>query len=36
MDDQDNISWSVVPYSALAGKDNGEQLNAALTKMMRL
>lgn len=36
MDDQDNISWNVVPYSALTGKDSGDQLNAALTKMMRL
>ena len=36
MDDQDNINWNVVPYAAFAGKDSGEQLNAALTKMMRL
>ena len=36
MDDPDNTSWEVVPYSALAGKDSGDQLNAALTKMMRL
>lgn len=36
MDDQDDISWNVVPYSALAGKDSGDQLNAALNKMMRL
>lgn len=36
MDDQDNINWNVVPYSALAGKDGGDQLNAAITKMMRL
>lgn len=36
LDDQDNISWNVVPYSALTGKDSGDQLNAALTKMMRL
>jgi hypothetical protein len=36
MDDQDDISWNIVPYSALAGKDNGEQLNSVLNKMMRL
>lgn len=36
LDDQDNISWNIVPYSALTGKDSGDQLNAALTKMMRL
>ena len=36
LDDSSAISWNVVPYSALTGKDSGEQLNAALTKMMRL
>ena len=35
-DDQDKISWDVLPYSALAGKDNGEQLAAALNKLGRL
>jgi hypothetical protein len=35
-DDQDSISWNVLPYSALAGKDNGEQLAAALNKLGRL
>lgn len=34
-DDQDNISWNVVPYTALVGKDNGDQLNAVLTKLKR-
>lgn len=36
LDDQDAMSWNVVPYSALSGKDSGDQLSAALTKMMRL
>ena len=35
-DDQENISWNVVPYSALTGKDSGDQLNAALSKLSRL
>ena len=35
-DDLDSISWNVVPYSALAGKDTGDQLNAMLNKMTRL
>ena len=36
LDDKDGISWDVVPYSALVGKDGGEQLNAALTKLGRM
>lgn len=36
LDDNDSTSWNVVPYSALMGKDSGDQINAALTKMMRL
>lgn len=36
LDDQDAMSWNVIPYSALTGKDGGDQLNAALAKMMRL
>lgn len=35
-DDLDNISWNVVPYSALTGKDTGDQLNALVNKMSRL
>lgn len=35
-DDQDNISWNVIPYSAIAGKDGGDQLTAALAKLSRL
>lgn len=34
-DDQDDISWNVVPYSALLGKDTGDQLSAALAKLTR-
>ena len=33
LDDQDNISWNVVPYNALMGKDTGDQLTAALSKL---
>jgi hypothetical protein len=33
LDDFDNVSWEVVPYSALAGKDTGDQLAAALSKL---
>lgn len=36
LDDQDAISWNAVPYSAIVGKDSGDQLNAFLTKMTRL
>lgn len=36
LDDQDNLSWNVLPYSALSGKDGGDQLSAALAKMARL
>ena len=36
LDDQDNISWNVVPYNALMGKDTGDQLIAALSKMGRM
>lgn len=35
-DDADAISWNVVPYSALTGKDGGDQLTAALNKLSRL
>ena len=35
-DDQDGISWNIIPYSALTGKDSGDQLNAALAKLGRL
>lgn len=35
-DDLDNINWDVVPYSALMGKDTGDQLTAALAKLGRL
>jgi len=34
-DDQDAISWNMVPYTAIAGKDGGDQLNAFLNKMAR-
>jgi hypothetical protein len=34
-DDPDNISWNVIPYSAIRNKDTGDQLTAALTKMSR-
>ena len=36
LDDQDSLSWEIVPYSALSGKDGGDQLSAALAKMARL
>lgn len=32
-DDLENISWNVVPYSALLSKDSGDQLTAALAKL---
>lgn len=35
-DDPDAISWNVVPYSALMGKDNGDQLVAALSRLGRM
>lgn len=35
-DDLDDISWNVVPYSALMGKDSGDQLTAALAKLGRI
>ena len=34
-DDVDAISWNVVPYSALMGKDSGDQLVAALSRLKR-
>ena len=34
-DDLDNISWNVVPYSALLSKDSGDQLTSALAKLSR-
>lgn len=36
MDDQDNISWNVVPYSAFADQNSSDSLTAALTKMSRM
>lgn len=35
-DDLDAVSWNVVPYSALMGKDNGDQLVAALSRLGRM
>lgn len=35
-DDPDDISWNVVPYNALTGKDTGDQLAAALAKLGRI
>ena len=32
-DDLENISWNVVPYSALLSKDSGDQLTSALAKL---
>lgn len=32
-DDPENVSWDVVPYSALRGKDTGENLAAVLGKL---
>ena len=32
-DDLDNISWNVVPYSALLSKDSGDQLTSALARL---
>ena len=32
-DDLENISWNVVPYSALLAKDSGDQLTSALAKL---
>jgi hypothetical protein len=34
-DDLDNISWNVVPYSALLSKDSGDQLTSALARLSR-
>ena len=30
LDDQDALSWNVVPYSALAGKDGSDQLKCSI------
>lgn len=35
-DDPDAISWNVVPYSSLMGKDSGDQLVAALSRLGRM
>jgi len=35
-DDPSNISWDIVPYSALKNKDTGDQLTSALTKIGRM
>jgi hypothetical protein len=35
-DSPENISWDVVPYSALRNKDTGDQLTSALMKIGRL
>lgn len=34
--DEDDISWNVVPYSAIMGKDTGDQLTSALSKLSRI
>ena len=34
-DDLDNTDWNLVPYSALKGKDTGDQLSSALMKISR-
>lgn len=34
--DEDDISWNVVPYSAIMGKDTGDQLASALSKISRI
>lgn len=34
--DEDDISWNVVPYSAIMGKDTGDQLASALSKISRM
>jgi len=34
-DDLENIDWNLVPYSALKGKDTGDQLSSALMKISR-
>lgn len=36
MDDPDDPSWNAVPYSALRGKSDGDQLVSALTKMSKI
>lgn len=33
--DEDDISWNVVPYSAILGKDTGDQLTSALARLAR-
>jgi len=35
-DDPSNISWDIVPYAALKGKDTGDQLTSALMKIGRM
>ena len=32
-DGNDDISWNPVPYSAIIGKDTGDQLTAALARL---
>ena len=32
-DDPDNISWNVIPYSAIRSKETGDQLTSALLKI---
>lgn len=34
--DEDDISWNVVPYSAIVGKDTGDQLTSALSRLSRV
>ena len=35
-DSPENISWDVVPYSALRNKDTGDQLTSALMQLKRM
>ena len=36
LNDADDISWNVVPFSAIIGKDTGDQLTSALAKLGRI